>query len=405
MSFLGMNLPVILIFKFLLIYYTTLSAAENVETGLNEATSFIKNGMAYQMQSLRMKRAMSTDLKYQWKFPIKFYIADDINTTAVRVGLKRFEKYTCLRFKEECFELGRHQGIRFFRGKGCASSLGKVFENEPQGLSLAYTCDTPGTVQQTMGHALGMLREQRRTDNDKYVRRLLWNINTTYLGKFMKKNASDTFGVPYDLGSGMHSGRYDFSANGKETLLPLDKSFIRTIGQIEFSFNDYKLLNIYYCDKKCPEKLNCLNYGYTDPNDCTKCRCPTFYGGTYCEKKRVSDEGCPHSEIRLNQREASFTITGIKTCFFYISTEERKRIKISLGPSTRLYVNPLSNTWCPVGKGLEIRHVADKGSTGALFCGKHKGFATLSEANYTNLKYVGTSEEDRLELILLREPN
>ncbi|CEF69439.1 Astacin-like metalloendopeptidase [Strongyloides ratti] len=400
-----MRLPFILIFKLSLIFFIKTSAIENSENDLNVASTFTKDDIDLPMQSLRMKRAMSTELKYEWKFPIKFYIADDINTTAVRVGLKRFEKYTCLRFKEECFELGRHQGIRFFRGKGCASSLGKVFENEPQGLSLAYTCDTPGTVQQTMGHALGMLREQRRIDNDKYVRRLLWNINTTYLGKFMKKNASDTYGVPYDIGSGMHSGRYDYSVNKKDTILPLDKSFIKTIGQIEFSFNDYKLLNIYYCNNQCPVKLKCLNYGYTDPNNCNICRCPTFYGGKYCHKRRISDEGCPPAEIQLNQRETSFTIIGKKTCFFYITTDEKKKIRVNLGPSTKMYVNPLSKDWCPVGKGLEIRHITDKGSTGAMFCGKMKGSVTLSEANYTNIKYVGTSDDDRLHLILLREPN
>uniref|UniRef100_A0A0N5C5C6 Metalloendopeptidase n=1 Tax=Strongyloides papillosus TaxID=174720 RepID=A0A0N5C5C6_STREA len=379
-------------------------ASDAPSLNLVQAESLIHEGSDFVMQSLRMKRAMSTELKFPWKFPIKFYIADDINTTAVRVGLKRFEKYTCLRFKEECFELGRHQGIRFFRGKGCASSLGKVFENEPQGLSLAYTCDTPGTVQQTMGHALGMLREQRRTDKNEYVQNRLWNVNVTYLGKFMKKNASNTYGVPYDFGSGMHSARDGYSVNGKDTILPLDKSFIRTMGQIEFSFNDYKLLNIYYCDTKCPVKLPCKNFGYTDPNRCEQCRCPTFYGGKYCEKRRVSDKGCPRAEFLLDKREASFTIEGKKTCFFYISTGEQYRIKVSVGSGSRMYENKESKNWCPVGKALEIRHIQDKGSTGAMFCGNFKGFATLSQLNYTNIKYVGTSDEDRLHLILLREP-
>uniref|UniRef100_A0A0N5A639 Metalloendopeptidase n=1 Tax=Parastrongyloides trichosuri TaxID=131310 RepID=A0A0N5A639_PARTI len=397
----------IIIFILLLSLSISIIPDGGFDRSFKQNGEFFSNAYTFNelIQSHRMKRAMSTELKFPWKFPIKFYIADDINTTAVRVGLKRFEKHTCLRFKEECFELGRHQGIRFFRGKGCASSLGKVFENEPQGLSLAYTCDTPGTVQQTMGHALGMLREQRRTDKNDYVRTKLWNVNVTYIGKFMIKNASNTYGVPYDFGSGMHSARDGYSKiPGKDTIVPLDNSFLRTMGQIEFSFNDYKLLNIYYCDHKCPDKLPCKHSGYTDPNNCNRCICPTFYGGRLCEKRRVTQEGCPDAEYFLQDDLVRLSITGIKTCFMYISTSPDYKIKVSVSRGSKMYENPISNLFCPIGKGLEIRHLADRGSTGAMFCGKFAGAATLSESNYTTLKYVGTSDDDRLNLVLTKVP-
>ncbi|GMR31091.1 hypothetical protein PMAYCL1PPCAC_01286, partial [Pristionchus mayeri] len=50
------------------------------------------------------------------------------------------------------------------------------------------------------------------------------------------------------------------------------------------SFKDAKMINLRYCDRVCTRKLNCKNGGYTDPNNCGKCKCPAGYGGTYCDQ-------------------------------------------------------------------------------------------------------------------------
>lgn len=48
-----------------------------------------------------------------------------------------------------------------------------------------------------------------------------------------------------------------------------------------------QLLHLFFIDI-CQETLDCTRGGYTDPNDCGKCRCPSGFGGKLCEKVEPS---------------------------------------------------------------------------------------------------------------------
>ena len=52
----------------------------------------------------------------------------------------------------------------------------------------------------------------------------------------------------------------------------------------------------------CSVKLDCQNGGYTDPKDCSKCRCPPKWGGKLCNQ--YNTEGSPGE---LNQYHAQNT--------------------------------------------------------------------------------------------------
>ncbi len=61
-----------------------------------------------------------------------------------------------------------------------------------------------------LGHALGLLHEQQRTDRDTYVQINTGNIDPTKLGNFTTAASSSFFG-PYDFESVMHYGECAFT--------------------------------------------------------------------------------------------------------------------------------------------------------------------------------------------------
>ena len=94
----------------------------------------------------------------------------------------------------------------------CSSSLGRV--GGKQMLVGPPTCAT-GTLLHEMGHAIGLLHEQSRPDRDQYLVFQPQNVAKSFrsasaLARFNRKAVA-----PYDFGSIMHYGDFDFSTNGQ----------------------------------------------------------------------------------------------------------------------------------------------------------------------------------------------
>uniref|UniRef100_A0A0N5AT53 EGF-like domain-containing protein n=1 Tax=Syphacia muris TaxID=451379 RepID=A0A0N5AT53_9BILA len=72
------------------------------------------------------------------------------------------------------------------------------------------------------------------------------------------------------------------------------------------SFKDAKILNLRYCvitfAEVCSKKTNCSNGGYVDPNNCSRCRCPSGFGGLTCDQVKKSSNLilCVHLCINSN---------------------------------------------------------------------------------------------------------
>ena len=110
-----------------------------------------------------------------------------------------------------------------------------------------------------IGHTLGYVHTQSRTDRDSYVRIVLANIDQTYVGNFLKWSYGTLFfsdvNLPYDFGSFMHYDAFAFSSNYKQTIVALDTRYERTMGQRQTaSFYDYKSINRLYCLQPSTER-------------------------------------------------------------------------------------------------------------------------------------------------------
>ena len=119
-------------------------------------------------------------------------------------------------------------------------------------------------------HALGLLHEQSRPDRDEYVIVHLENIEVGATNNFRKVLPSSTLGKPYDYGSVMHYPTNAFSANGKETITPIQPLEGKIVGQRnEASDRDILDIQLLYQCMSGPRTLD-QYYSYHCSSDC-KC--------------------------------------------------------------------------------------------------------------------------------------
>ncbi|KHJ96381.1 astacin [Oesophagostomum dentatum] len=148
-----------------------------------------------------------------------------------------------------------------------------------------------GVTTHEIGHALGLFHHQQRYDRDDYVIFLKKEVPKLYWLNFAKIPAKflDTYSLPYDVGSIMHYTPTEFSNDEYlPGLITIDENLQGTMGSLDGpSFLDVQIINRHYqCYKNCNAtefRPACLNGGYTDPKNCTICRCPTGFGGDLCQ--------------------------------------------------------------------------------------------------------------------------
>ncbi|KAF5303785.1 hypothetical protein FQR65_LT08120 [Abscondita terminalis] len=105
---------------------------------------------------------------------------------------------------------------------GCFSHIGKI--GGKQNLNLGLGCVTRGIIIHEFLHSLGFLHQQSDSSRDSYVTILYENIQLGAVRNFDKFSplVATSFGEPYDYSSIMHYSRKAFTANGQDTIVPLD---------------------------------------------------------------------------------------------------------------------------------------------------------------------------------------
>uniref|UniRef100_A0AC35U2X5 Zinc metalloproteinase n=1 Tax=Rhabditophanes sp. KR3021 TaxID=114890 RepID=A0AC35U2X5_9BILA len=323
------------------------------------------------------KRQAQPGAKYLWKEKTIYYTlanSDGAWRRLIRQALDHLEQETCMRFVEGA--VGDH--LQYFRGSGCWSNVGR--QGGRQQVSIGYGCESKGIVAHETLHALGLWHEQSRYDRDGYVKIDWTKIYRGTQSNFEKRTplTSDNMDMSYDLGSVMHYGSKAFSTDWVSySIITKDPAYQQTIGQrTAISYKDARMINQRYCQDKCGAELRCKNNGYTDPNRCSQCRCPSGYSGTLCEQVAPSKQ----SNCRGGELVAKNTWQTINSPSLYPETDCYWRIKAPANRKIELDISDLSFPCADVcANFLEVKYLDDKSITGARLCCEPPKQSIISE--------------------------
>ncbi|KAK6739227.1 hypothetical protein RB195_020968 [Necator americanus] len=300
------------------------------------------------LQNHRKKRWAYRDTFYPstiWSDGVPYVFDEDLPSIAIlslTYAMRFWEQNTCVTFRERINET---QYI-FFTGenRGCFSSVGKDDSQPEQPVNIGKGCYHFGVTTHEVGHALGLFHHQQRYDRDDYITFIKKQVPKSYWLNFAKipKKFLGTYGLPYDVGSIMHYTPTEFTSNAfLPGLLTKDTNLQATMGSMDGpSFLDVQIVNRHYqCYKMCNEteyKPNCLNGGYPNPHNCTICKCPTGFGGDFCQLIESSGVmncgGLIPTSSRLTRMKIRLVSSGPqkRKCVYHIRAPPNRRIMIGL---------------------------------------------------------------------------
>uniref|UniRef100_A0A0N5BF06 Metalloendopeptidase n=1 Tax=Strongyloides papillosus TaxID=174720 RepID=A0A0N5BF06_STREA len=359
----------------------------------------------------REKRDISKDLYAPWKFPIKYYVEDPVNSKKVEEAIEIISKNTCVNFTKEEKTFNNEQGLIFKSGSACSSNVGLADPNKPQVIYLTKGCyDNSPYILHEIGHALGLIHEQSRRDRDKYVQIYLSNVHTSERNNFQILGYDNykNYSTSYDYYSLMHYHPTDFAIDKKKDVITskTHELYNKMMGQRKnMTFNEFKLINLCHCNtcnwvdddgnrNKKYNGITCRNSGYPDFKTCGKCICPTGYTGEDCSVIDSSDLACGSTKFKARSYNQNLFFYKKMICNVFIVADRRKKIKIQVH-----FSNTPTGNICTEDISNQIKHRRDKGNTGLLLCGQHKKIKSLkSESNSALIIYRGYSSDSVLIL-------
>ncbi|XP_078311499.1 uncharacterized protein LOC111101524 isoform X2 [Crassostrea virginica] len=246
--------------------------------------------LLYPSQRQRKKRKAVRSGVLRWPngeipYEFKYGAYSNADKYLVRVAMREWEKYTCLRFRKRQNE---RNYVMFQDNFGCNSQLGMVGGEQPLNLD-RNGCRYKGLYLHEIGHAVGLVHEHQRPIRDRFIRINYGNVHPSLRQWFQKypQYRINNFNYSYEFSSVMHYGITAFSADGRSKTIetqPQFRSQEPEIGRVyskELSFTDIATVNsMYQCNRHCDKSIRCSNQGYVDQN----CRCVCPDGSSDCEE-------------------------------------------------------------------------------------------------------------------------
>uniref|UniRef100_A0A0N5B599 Zinc metalloproteinase n=1 Tax=Strongyloides papillosus TaxID=174720 RepID=A0A0N5B599_STREA len=334
------------------------------------------------LNSKRKRRsAVIKNMPRSWDIsqPIKYYVYEG-NTSMIIDSLNKIASESCISF-EYLPSSFTGPGLRFYRGVGCWSWLGKIDDKNPQDVSLGVGCDAIGVIQHEIFHALGIIHEQSRPDRDRFLEIHNENYTPDKATNFYRYSygSVDNYGIVYDYGSVMQYNGKSFSSNGGKTMIPKMSFFENAMGQsVGYTHYDLKLLNTYYCNNVCKSSITCNNGGFQSIKNCSECRCPLGFTGTTCDEIVQRSPTCTDTVNYSNSTKQTIKIPIGRKCFYYIESPVGKKIMLvmeNLQYSGYYYIP------CNADNGVEIKYRSDMGLMGGMFCQPFTNEILISQGN------------------------
>ncbi|CEG06138.1 Astacin-like metalloendopeptidase [Strongyloides ratti] len=296
----------------------------------------------------RKKRNIKIKLgKFRWDSFIDYYVSFPLGHSKIKKVINVLETTTCLRFREAKSLYGCVSGILFVSSTRCHSHLGRETDRNWQRIEIARECYNEGEILQLILRTLGVIYEHNRVDRNYFVQVVEENIlpfAKKHFELFRKSVFNDKF-LPYEYGSIMHFGMYNYSRNG-------------------------------------------------DPNHCDRCKCPNSFEGFQCERYKTF-RGCGTIVWTVRKQPTFFKFYGKKNCIYHLKTNRLKKIKIVI---LKVKTQSSYSLTCSGYNTLEVKYWKDKTVVGARFCQQRFPKYIISHNNYVILQYNSCYESSYVHL-------
>uniref|UniRef100_A0A0N4ZAF4 Astacin domain-containing protein n=1 Tax=Parastrongyloides trichosuri TaxID=131310 RepID=A0A0N4ZAF4_PARTI len=278
-----------------------------------------------------------------------------------------------------------------------------TIENTISLVHLANNCVIPTHMRYDRNEYIDVHYENAINDT-KTNRGLKFNQKNN--DRFSVYNYSQYFfdGTSYEFGSLAHPNKTYYSFNNESTLEAKISEYNFMMGQeYNATFNDIKLINLYYCYNNCTfkEKPYCKNGGYPNPNNCKECLCPDGFEGVYCGTLINKEKQKCGNTTLIAKADLSYLMlhSDVKCKYKIASTRKNQKIQIYLANCT-----VASKDLCFNDNGIEVKHLKDPGTKGLCLTRElSKPISLTSESNKAFVFYSGRNKETDGCFVLYRE--
>ncbi|KAK5986226.1 Zinc metalloproteinase [Trichostrongylus colubriformis] len=353
----------------------------------------------------------------QWFKGVKYFFdesADEKVRTVFKKAADQWMAETCINFKPVSSKMNgikmklssitkAKDRLRVLKGKGCWSYVGRL--RGIQNLSLGMGCDSIDIAAHEIGHTLGFFHTHARHDRDQFITVIEENIEPDWLVDFAQQSPelNNNYNITYDYGSVMHYGATHSSiGNNMPTMVPKDVRYTETLGSPFIGFYDMLMINTHYnCFEKCKGKdtPKCQNYGFVNPRNCSKCVCPSGYGGDYCDRRppgcgaelNATADWKPLVDEIGNRTAGDIPREDFMKCNYWVEAPIGKKIEVKIVSFT----DGVAVDGC-IYAGVEIKTHSNQGLPGYRFCSWNFSTVLESELNMVpvityNRKFVSVT--------------